>query len=148
MKMLDRVLGFATDPERAARLHDLSHYGKVEYLMLSREDAQRKRLRATTDKGTECLIKLSRDQRLDDGAVLELSDRAIVVRMTDERWLALEASDETAALELGYFCGNLHWRVRFQRKSILVAIEGPEKSYLERLQHLISSGKVKRMTND
>ena len=121
------MLGFANEPRSAARLHDLSHDGKVEFLALSREDALRKRLRAITDKGTECLIALARDQKLEDGVILELGDRAVVVRMTEERWLALQPRDETAALELGYFCGNLHWRVRFGEKRILVAMEGPEE---------------------
>ena len=127
MKTFSKVLGFASDPQSAAHLHHLSHEGKVEYLALNRDDALRKRLRATTDKGTECLIALTRDQKLEDGAVLELGDHAIVVRMNEERWLALEPCDETAALELGYFCGNLHWRVRFGEKRILIAMEGPEE---------------------
>ena len=42
--------------------------------------------------------------------------------------------DEATALELGYLCGNLHWRVRFADKRILIAMEGPEESYLARLQ--------------
>jgi urease accessory protein len=68
----------------------------------------------------------------------------VVVRMADDRWLALEAPDRSAALELGYFCGNLHWRVRFNADRILIALEGPEEDYLARLHHLLASGKAKR----
>ena len=130
------------------RLHELAHEGKVEYLILTPEDALRKRLRATTDQGTECTITLPRDQRLDDGAILELGGQAIVVRMTDQRWLPLEAPDEAAALELGYFCGNLHWRVRFDNKRILVAMEGPEDDYLARLEPLLARGTARKAVND
>jgi urease accessory protein len=148
MKTFTRVLGFASDPECAGHVHALSHKGRVEYVLLNREDALRKRLRATTDKGTECLIVIPRDQRLGDGAILELSDHAIVVRMTDERWLVLEPSSRASTLELGYFCGNLHWRVRFRDDCIHVALEGPEEDYLARLDHLISRGKTKQVMHD
>jgi urease accessory protein len=117
----------------------------VESLLITREDALRKRLRATTDKGTECVIALPRDQKLEDGAILELGERAIIIRMADERWLALEPRAETEALELGYFCGNFHWRVKFKDNRILVALEGPEETYLERLQEMLSSGKARRV---
>jgi urease accessory protein len=142
MKAFNKVLGFASDPQIASQLHDLSHNDKVEYLVLNREDAPRKRLRAVTDKGSECLIAIPRNEALSDGAVLELGDRAVVVRMADERWLTLRARDQSAALELGYFCGNLHWRVRFVRDQILVALEGPEQDYLDRLQPLLSTGRA------
>jgi urease accessory protein len=144
MRTFNRVLGFASEPKIASLLHELSHQGQVEYLVLGREDAARKRLRAVTDKGTECLIAISRSETLADGAVLELGDAAVVVRMADDRWLALQARDQSAALELGYFCGNLHWRVRFIPDRILIALEGPEEDYLARLHPLLASGKARR----
>ena len=55
-----------------------------------------------------------------------------------------EATDQSAALELGYFCGNLHWRVRFLPERIMVALEGPEEDYLARLQPLLASGKAQK----
>lgn len=144
MRTFSKVLGFVSDPHIAPLLHELSHHDKVEYLVLNREDAARKRLRAITDKGRECLIAIPRNETLSEGAVLELGDRAVVVRMVDERWLALRARDQSAALELGYFCGNLHWRVRFVPDRIMVALEGPEQDYLERLRPLLASGKACR----
>jgi urease accessory protein len=144
MKAFSKVLGFASDPQIASQLHDLSHNDKVEYLLLDPEDAARRRLRAITDKGSECLVAIPRNEALSDGAVLELGHRAVVVRIADERWLTLRARDQSAALELGYFCGNLHWRVRFVRDQILVAVEGPEQDYLDRLQPLLASGRVFR----
>jgi urease accessory protein len=144
MRAFNRILGFASDPQIAALLHELSHHDKVEYLMLDRDDAARKRLRAATDKGSECVIAIPRNETLSDGAVLELGDRAVVVRMADEFWLGLRARDQSAALELGYFCGNLHWRVKFLPERILVAVEGPEQDYLDRLEPLLASGKARR----
>jgi urease accessory protein len=139
------VLGFASDPAIAHRLHELSHAGKVEFLTISREDALRKRMRLKTDQGTECLIAITRDQTLGDGAVLELGDRAIVVKMMEERWLTLEPVDHATALELGYFCGNLHWRVRFVHNRIQIALEGPESDYLSRLERFLTKKKAIRI---
>ena len=143
------ILGFASDPALAERLHLMSHAGRVEHLTLAQEDVHRRRLRASTDRGTECLIALPRDQALGDGAVLMLEEaRAVVVRLAEERWLALAPRDSAAALELGYFAGNLHWRVRFEGKRLLVALEGPEEDYLDRLQPFLEDGRVRRASHD
>lgn len=143
------VLGFASDPALAERLHLLSHDGRVEQVTLAQDDVHRRRLRATTDKGTDCLIALPRDQALGDGAVLLLDEsRAVVVRLAEERWLALAPRDSAAALELGYFAGNLHWRVRFQGARLLVALEGREADYLARLQPFLDDGRARRLDHD
>ncbi len=143
------ILGFASERALAERLHELGHAGRVEHLKLAREDVHRRRLRARTDRGTDCLIALPRDQALSDGAVLVLEEaRAIVVRLAEERWLALAPRDPAAALELGYFAGNLHWRVRFEADRLLVALEGPEEDYLSRLQPFFNDGRARRSEHD
>ena len=112
MQILSSILGYAADEPFDSALHDLSHSGKVEYLTISADDTFRRRMRAMTDKGTECVIVLNRDQQLSDGAVLSISDNgAIVVRLSQQKWLSLEAQNHAAALEVGYFIGNLHWKV-------------------------------------
>lgn len=145
MLRLDSILGLATDAAIAARLHDLDHGGRVEHIVLAGDDTARRRLHVTTDRGTECAITLSRSERLANGAVLLLDDdRAIVVRLKEEEWLALEPRDAAAALELGYFAGNMHWPVRFDGTSLRIALHGPVQSYLDRLEHLIADGRVRR----
>ena len=115
MLRLTQILGNATDPAIAERLHALEHDGRVETITLDAADTARKRLRVATDKGTDCAVAIARSDRLANGAVLLLEDdRAVVVRMRETVWLALEPRDLAAALDLGYFCGNLHWRVRFE----------------------------------
>ena len=52
MLKLESIVGAATEPSIADRLHDLGHHGRVEYLTLSQEDTHRHRLRAATDAGT------------------------------------------------------------------------------------------------
>jgi len=146
---LTAILGYASDPDFSERLHTLDHAGKVETVILTRADAKRHRLRATTDRGTEVAIVLARDEVLSDGAVLYLSeDKAIVIRMKEEEWLTFVPRDTSAALELGYTAGNLHWRVRFTSAGLSVAREGPEHTYLDRVRPLLSSGRIRKVTDD
>lgn len=146
MHTLTRIVGHATDNEIAHRLHDIEHHGVVHYILLNKQDTLRHRLRITTDKGTEVAIALPRSEQLTNGAVLMLgTDCAIVVRIQETTWLKLRARDNAAALELGYFAGNMHWKVKFDDSILNIAVEGPEQSYLDRLQPLLSSGKAVRV---
>ena len=149
MLRLDSILGLATDAATAHRLHALEHAGKVEYVVLAGEDTARRRLHVTTDRGTECAIMLPRSERLTNGAVLLLEpDRAVVVRLAEEAWLALVPRDAAAALELGYFAGNMHWPVRFDGDTLRIALHGPLDGYLDRLDHLFKDGRVRRADHD
>lgn len=143
MTHLRSILGSASDPGFRDRLHDLEHRDRVEYIVLPPKDTARRRLRATTDKGRDCAIALPRDERLHNGAVLAMEeDLAIVVRVEDENWLRLHPTSSANAIQLGYQAGNLHWRVRFDRDDLLVALEGPETDYIERLADLVQGGGV------
>ena len=144
MLRLTQIIGNATEPAIAERLHALDHDGRVESITLDAADTARKRLRVATDKGTDCAIALARSDRLVNGAVLLLEDaRAVVVRMRETAWLALAPRDMAAALELGYFCGNLHWRVRFEGALLKVALDGPRESYLARLGAHLEDGRAR-----
>ena len=148
MLKLEAILGLATEVDIADALHHLEDHGQVEYLTLSEADTQRHRLRALTDRGTECAIALPRHQHLSNGAVLLLEkDRAVVVRMQESQWLVLQPRDAQAALELGYFAGNMHWKVEFDGERLRIAVQGPVESYLERLAHLLRDGRVSRVAN-
>jgi urease accessory protein len=145
MLKLEAILGLATEADIAETLHHLEHHGQVEYLMLSEADTQRHRLRALTDRGTECAIALPRHQHLANGSVLMLEpDRAVVVRMQELQWLTLQPRDAEAALELGYFAGNMHWKVEFDGARLRIALQGPVETYLERLAHFMQDGRVSR----
>ena len=138
------IVGFASDPVVAEQIHQLAHTGSLEILLIEQQDVARHRLRAVTDKGTECLIAIPRDQRLGDGAVLRLdAHRAIVVRLQEEHWLCLEPRDLSVAMELGYFCGNLHWRIRFEPGRLFVALEGSKEDYLGRLDSFVRANQVR-----
>ncbi len=146
MLRLENIVGAATDPAISHRLHHLEHRGRVEYITLSPEDTRRRRLRAMTDCGTECAVVLDRSAQLYNGAVLMLdAERAVVVRMRETLWLDLAPRDAAAALELGYFAGNMHWSVRFEDEVLRIALSGPEQDYLDRLSPLLADGRVRRI---
>ena len=148
MITVTRILGTASEPFLADTLHRLEHQNRVEFLVVDRDDTLRRRLRAKTDKGTDIAIALERDDQLIDGAVLVLDDdRAVVLRVTQERWLRIEPRDSDAALEAGFCAGNNHWRVDFQPGALLIAMQGPAEQYLSRLDPLLSTGKIK-VTSD
>ncbi len=143
MITVTRILGTASEPALAERLHRLEHEDRVELLVIDRDDTPRRRLRGKTDKGTEIAIALARSDRLVDGAVLLLDEaRAVVLRVTQERWLRIAPRDADAALEAGYCAGNHHWRVRFEPGALLVATQGPVEHYLARLEPLLSTSKI------
>jgi urease accessory protein len=143
MLRIEQVLGSRLDPAFAERIHQLEHRGAVDLLTMPVADVSRHRLRGTTEGGTEVAIALPRDQRLFDGAVLVLeNDRAVVVRVAQERWLRLQPRTVADAIELGYLAGNLHWRVRFAGEAVLIAMEAPMDDYLARLAALIGARRI------
>jgi urease accessory protein len=149
MITLTRILGTASEPSLADALHKLEHQDRVEVLVVDPEDALRRRLRGRTDKGTDIAIALERNSQLVDGAVLLLDNsRAIVVRMTHDRWLRIAPRDADAALEVGYCAGNNHWRVKFEPGALLIAMQGPVEDYASRLDHLLSAGRIEMVGDD
>jgi urease accessory protein len=137
------ILGTASDPSLADRLHHLEHDDRVEILVVGDEDTSRRRLRGKTDKGTAVAIALERSDELVDGAVLLLEEtRAIVLRKAEQRWLRLTPRDADAALEAGYCAGNHHWKVRFEPGALLIATQGPAEHYVDRLEHLVEAGRI------
>jgi urease accessory protein len=146
MLHIDGIIGAITDAPLHEALHRLEHDGRVEYIILGPDDMLRRRLRVTTDRGSECAIALPREARLFDGAVLLLdADCALVVRAAATRWLEVQPTDVAAAIELGYCSGNMHWRVVFAGPILRIALSGPKEEYLARLAPLIAAGRLKEV---
>ncbi len=149
MITVTKILGTASEPSVADRLHRLEHKDSVELLVVDRDDTLRRRLRGKTDKGTDIAIALDRGDQLADGAVLFLDEaRAVVLRVTEQRWLRITPQDADAALEAGYCAGNQHWRVRFEPGALLVAMQGPADHYRARLEPLLRAGKIEVTEDD
>ncbi|BCI56039.1 urease accessory protein UreE [Mycolicibacterium litorale] len=145
MHILDRIVGWAGDEAVADSLHELRHRHAVEYVHLDVHDLDRKRLRVTSDAGTDYAVVLPRDTALADGAVLLLdADRAVVVRAGAPQTLALRALDLPAALRLGFLAGHLHWKTDQHGDTLVVHLEGPESDYIARIADLLARGGVER----
>jgi urease accessory protein len=143
------IVGSASDSNVADKLHALEHRGRVDTVMLAADDIRRHRLRARTQSGIECGIALDRQTNLFDGAVLHLdADTAVVVRTEHTRWLRLLPRDAAAALELGYFAGNMHWAVRFSETVLEVAVKGPLADYLSRLAPMLGDGRISEVEHE
>lgn len=146
MLLIERIIGSRLDPPLAGRIHDLEHAGAVDVLIVSRADVSRRRFRATTRGGADVAVALPRDQQLFDGAILLLeAERALIVRLDEQRWLRLEPHTVADAIELGFHAGNLHWRVQFDGGALLVALEAPVGDYLRRLEPLLAAGRVRHL---
>ncbi|WP_422370042.1 urease accessory protein UreE [Hoeflea sp.] len=144
MLKIDHIIGSASDATLHDRIHDLAHAHAVDFLVLPRQDLSRRRFRSSTEGGRDIAISLSRDQQLFDGAVLVLDrSNALVVKVEAEDWLRLTPRDRSAALQVGFHAGNLHWRVRFDGDDLLVAVEREPESYTDRIDALIEEGLVK-----
>jgi len=143
MLRLDGIVGSERDEVLSRKLHKLRHEGNIEYLFVQETDIGRRRLRLSTDRGTDCGISLSRNEVLEDGAVLFLDDRrAIVVRVGAAETLRLRPRSSEAALRLGWNAGNLHWKVKFDSGDLVVLVDGTREEYLARVVALISEGLV------
>lgn len=148
MHILDRIVGWAGDDGVADSLHELRHRRAVEYLHLDVHDLDRRRLRVTSDAGTDYAVVLPRDAALADGAVLLLdADRAVVVRAGAPQTLMLRATDLPSALWLGFLAGHLHWKTDQDGDTLVVHLEGPESDYLARLADLLTGGGVERVSS-
>lgn len=144
MILINKVLGHASDPEFADKLHRLEHSDGVERIKLSTADTQRRRLRAATNKGTDCAITLDRSASLENGSVLYMNaERAIVIELEELPWMVVEPDNVSAALELGFLAGHLHWRVKFDGDQLLVAIEQGEQVYLDRLKNHLKPDSIR-----
>ena len=143
MLRLHGIIGHEGDAAVSERLHRLRHDDAVEHLAVPEADAARRRLRLTTDRGTDCALSLGREESLVDGAVLLLeSHRAIVVRLGLPRLLRLRPRHLEAALRLGWSAGHLHWRVRFEGHDLVVPLDAPEADYRARIADLLDDGSV------
>ncbi len=133
--VLSNVLGSLSETLWHDRAHDAETAGHYETVRIGRTDAARRRMRLSTEQGRDTALALDRAASLTDGAVLHWSDELMIVaRIDGGPRLRLTPNDATAALRLGYFCGNMHWKADFLDGQIDIHMDGPEDAYRARLQ--------------
>lgn len=132
--VLSKVLGRTAEQPWHDRAHAAEAAGRLEVIKVARTDAPRRRMRLSTDKGRDVALSLARNAALADGAVLlSRDDLMIVVRTEGGPRLRVMPADAQSGLRLGYFCGNLHWKVDFRDGAIEIHMDGPEDTFRARL---------------
>jgi urease accessory protein len=122
MYVVNNTLGNLHDTESIALdVQRLEKEGKVERVYIPFHDAGRRRIRITTDHGTNIGVDLPIDQSLQDGDVLpgaDGTDHLVVIEVAPSEAMALSMSKEIPAdqlfefgVRLGHMLGNQHWPI-------------------------------------
>ena len=144
MKIYSKIIEQKDYPNSKEFIHTLEHQGMVDSLDLKVADLSRRRFTTTTIFGRKIGVSLPRSSKLFDGAVLELSENyCLIVKVIAEKWLHLQPLSADVALKLGYFAGNLHWKVKFKAQVLSVAITQELDTYLSRINSVFSENELK-----
>jgi urease accessory protein len=131
--------------------HELGHKYRqmsekqLETIRISRSEAQRVRMRKTSDKGTDVAIMLPQNTHIKHGDVLLLdNDRIIVVEIQPERVAVIAIENNIAshhlleiAAKVGHTIGNLHRPIKIENNNIILPIQA--ESELELLKKTLGS---------
>jgi urease accessory protein len=131
--------------------HELGHKYRqmsekqLETIRISRSEAQRVRMRKTSDKGTDVAIMLPQNTHIKHGDVLLLdNDKIIVVEIQPERVAVIAIENNIAshhlleiAAKVGHTIGNLHRPIKIENNNIILPIQA--ESELDLLKKIIGS---------
>lgn len=114
---------------------DLEQKGLAEHVEFSPQEAQRGRIRKTTDRGTELGIVLEKGRGIRDGDVLLLEERRIVIarlKPSEALVITVHASGPPhevieTAVRLGHTLGNQHWPISIKGGLIVVPVTVDKK---------------------
>jgi urease accessory protein len=118
---------------------------QLETIQISRSEAQRVRMRKTSDKGTDVAIMLPQNTHIKHGDVLLLdNDRIIVVEVQPERVAVIAIENNIAshhlleiAAKVGHTIGNLHRPIKIENNNIILPIQA--ESELDLLKKILGS---------
>jgi urease accessory protein len=127
-----------TDPKLKERYEQMSKADNCEVIRISRFEAQRRRMRKTSDKGTDVALNLSPEYRLKHGDVLVLSENLmILVEVEPEKLLELTVKAEShlsnsdiveISARVGHIIGNLHRPIKVDKNRIYFPIQADTES--------------------
>lgn len=139
MLMIHQILGHAGDPAFSSR--------RREALWVSAADAGRRRLRATSEIGTEVGIDLHEPRWLADGAVLhDDGSRILVVARKHEpvMIITLPNDDPGTVFRIGHALGNRHVPVEINNLEAVVPVtETPELAVRPLVAHGIDLARIR-----
>jgi urease accessory protein len=124
---------------------DMASKGLVDIVQMSRMEAQRVRMRKSSNKGTDVAIMLPQNVQIKHGDVLLLnSERMIVAEIIPERVAVIALTENTPndhvfeiAVKIGHTIGNLHRPIKLGHNKIFLPIQAD--SELDLLVKLFSS---------
>lgn len=122
--------------ELKARYDEMLAKGTVEKVAISRPEAERLRMRKSTDAGSDVALAMPAGTRLRHGDVVHLSDRMIVIEIEPEKVavVRLKDSDARTAVLVGHTIGNLHRPVKVEDGRIILPIQSDSEIEMLRRQ--------------
>jgi urease accessory protein len=118
------------DDKLNAKYHAMLDNRSAEVVRVSRIEAERIRMRKTSDKGNDVAIELPQNSRLKNGDVLlSTADKMIVVEITPEMVAVVSLKNMNnnhlfkTAVRIGHTIGNLHRPIRLEDNKIFVPIQ-------------------------
>ena len=147
MLNINRVVGNVhKDHELGQKYRQMSEK-QLETILISRSEAQRVRMRKTSNKGTDVAIMLPQNTHIKHGDVLLLdNDKIIVVEIKPERVAVIAIENNIAshhllemAAKVGHTIGNLHRPIKVENNNIILPIQA--EGELELLKKILGSTK-------
>jgi urease accessory protein len=110
----------------------------AERMRISRMEAERARMRKTTDKGTDVALMLPAGTRLKHGDILLAAGKTIVVELEPEKVAVVRIKDGNARLAVlvGHAIGNLHRPIKVENGRICFPIQTESELEMLRRQFL------------
>ena len=133
------------DEDIRKKYHQMASKQVSEIIRISRSEAQRVRMRKTSDKGTDIAIMLPQNIHIKHGDVLlSNNDTIIVIEIQPENVAVIAVEKEIAsnhlfeiAVKIGHTIGNLHRPIKLEDNIIFLPIQA--ESELDLLKKLFDS---------
>ena len=120
-------------------------HGNYEYLLVSRTELEKKRMRKKTDHGTDVGIELAPGKGLHDGDILSGGEKTIIIKQIPEKVITVkfrDGKDEYLVLA-GHIIGNMHRPVSAKHGMVSFPIQADsELDVFERLFSAIQDAEL------
>ena len=146
MISINSVVGnIHNDNDLAQKYNQMTVKQLSEIIRISRIEAQRSRMRKTSNKGSDVAIMLPQSVHIKHGDVLLLNnDKIIIVEIQHEKVAVIAVKNNIAsehlfemAVKVGHTIGNLHRPIKLEDNKIILPIQA--ESELDLLKKVLGS---------
>jgi urease accessory protein len=146
MISINSVVGnIHNDNDLAQKYNQMTVKQLSENIRISRSEAQRSRMRKTSNKGSDVAIMLPQSVHIKHGDVLLLNnDKIIIVEIQPEKVAVIAVKNNIAsghlfemAVKVGHTIGNLHRPIKLEDNKIILPIQA--ESELDLLKKVLGS---------